>query len=464
MKKLSILFASIFAIIAVNAQQGRQGMSVVTINVNGNSNLQLSVDGSTYTLPVTTTTGISTASINSLAAGQHTLLITRSGQNGYHNNNNDNRSENINTTFNLRSRYDMKINVNADGSLELIETARSRNGGNQGHISNAAFNTLWQTVRSQRSMDQRRTLISNSFSTTASGDRSNYFTSVQVAQLLQLLTNESYKLQLAKQSYAYVVDPLSFNRVSAVLTSQASRNELNAYVNSYNNGDVTTNDVNTTTTTNVAMSDASFNSMYQTARQQWPSSTQFNTISEAFTNSNNYFTTAQAMQLIQLSNFEANRLQLAKASYRSIVDPYNFSQVYNLLNTQSSKDELASYVSNYRPGTVYNNNTGTINTNTHIAMSDAEYSSLIQSVRYKFLPGEKMNSLITIFNSNSNYFTSVQAKQLIELVSAESNRLQLAKSAYRTVVDRTNFKTIYDLLDSQSSRNELDAYIYAYRD
>ena len=51
--------------------------------------------------------------------------------------------------------------------------------------------------------------------------------------------------------------------------------------------------------------------------------------------------------LIEQVSDEANRLQLAKASYRNITDPANFSQMYELLNTQSSKNDLSAYVSSY---------------------------------------------------------------------------------------------------------------------
>jgi hypothetical protein len=75
-----------------------------------------------------------------------------------------------------------------------------------------------------------------------------------------------------------------------------------------------------------------------------------------------------------------------------------------------------------------------------------------------------MSTLTDVFNNKSNYFTCAQAKQLIPLVTVESNRLQLAKLSYRSIVDRGNFSQLYDLLESQASRNELDAYVKAYRD
>jgi Domain of unknown function (DUF4476) len=110
------------------------------------------------------------------------------------------------------------------------------------------------------------------------------------------------------------------------------------------------------------------------------------------------------------------------------------------------------------------NNTSNPASNTNIAMADAAYTTLYQTIQSQFFPNEKMNSLTSTFNNTANYFTTAQAKKLIQLVSFESNRLQLAKLSYRTIVDRANFSQLYDILNSDGNRNELDAYVKAYKD
>jgi hypothetical protein len=200
------------------------------------------------------------------------------------------------------------------------------------------------------------------------------------------------------------------------------------------------------------MPDGNFNNLYQGIQQQYPASTQMNSLTVAFNNANNYFTTYQAGQLIQLVTPESYRLQLAKSSYRSITDRNNFTQTYNLIYSQSGRDELAAYVNNYNTGASSN-----------IAMSDANFTNLIQGIQRQFFPGEKMSSITDAFNNISNFFSSLQAKQLVQLVSAESNRLQLAKLSYRTITDRSNFNQMNDLLNTQASRSELDAYVKAYK-
>ena len=236
--------------------------------------------------------------------------------------------------------------------------------------------------------------------------------------------------------------PIYFGLVFDLLSFQSSRDELTSYINNYTDG-----------SGNTSMSDADFTTLYNQIRNQWPVSTQMNSLRNAFNNSGNYFTSYQASKLIEIVVAESNRLELAKLSYRSITDRNNFSQVYNLLSYQSSKDELTAYINNYGGGS-----------GTKTPMSDSEFNTLYQNIQLQFLPGAKMSALTSAFNNNTYYFTCAQAKQLIVMVSLESNRLQLAKLAYRTITDRANFTQVYDVLNSQASRDELDAYVKAYQD
>lgn len=444
MKKLSFIGAGLLMALSLSAQN----RNTVTLSLPGNrsNNVQVLIDGTRYTVSNYNSSNRYTTTINDLRPGQHTLQIVGNNGNSFRNND-------LSTTFTLRNRYDMRINLNDDGGLEMLESLRYRNNSTSyTKMSNADFNSLYYNVRAARTPEQRRVLISSAFS--GSGNRYNYFTSAQVAQLIQLVPAESDRLQLAKQAYPRVTDPGSFTRVEILLNNQSYRDDLNAFMMNYNYDDNLAEYSNSGTVNNAAISDASYNTIYNDIRSQWPASTQYNSLYSVFSNTNNYFTTAQAIQLIQLTNSESYRLALAKLAYRGIVDPANYNQAYNLFNTQASRNELVAYINNYRPGTttyVF-----------HTAMADYDFQNLMQSVRTKFLPFEKMNTLVTIFNTSSNYFTSDQAKQLIGLVSSESNRLQLAKSAYARVVDRSNFRTVYDLLDSQSSKTELDAYVNAY--
>ncbi|MBK9570123.1 MAG: DUF4476 domain-containing protein [Chitinophagaceae bacterium] len=340
---------------------------------------------------------------------------------------------NFNQIYNLLSSQSSKNELTA-------YVNNYRDGDNQDlAMSDANFNNLYQSIQQQWPVSTQMNSLTNAFNAT-----NNYFSTYQASRLIQLVNAENNRLQLAKLSYRTITDRYNFNQIYNLFNSQASKNELAAYVNNYQE------DVNQ----NVVMSDANFNNLYQSIQQQWPVSTQMNSLTNAFNATNNYFSTYQASRLIQLVNAESNRLQLAKLSYRVILDRNNFNQIYNLLSSQVSKNELATYINT-------NYNTGS---SPHVAMSDAEFTVLFQTIERQYLPFEQMNSLTEVFNNTRNYFTTAQVKRLIPLVSLESNRIQLAKLSYRTIIDRANFSQLYDLIESQAGRNELDAYVNAYQE
>src|SRR5205085_11243344 len=133
-------------------------------------------------------------------------------------------------------------------------------------------------------------------------------------------------------------------------------------------------------------------------------------IYNSFINTNNYFTVAQARQLVQLAPDEANRLYLAKVSYRSIIDRNNFSQMNTLFNSQASRNELATFINTYD-----NNNP----VYTRMAMKEAEFNTLYRDIQNRYGLGAKMSALSNVFGNATYFFTSAQAKQLIQLVSDE---------------------------------------------
>ena len=94
-------------------------------------------------------------------------------------------------------------------------------------------------------------------------------------------------------------------------------------------------------------------------------------------------------------------------------------------------------------------------------MSASEYDALYGDVRFRFGLGAKMQALTEIFARATYYFTVLQAKDLIQLVSDERNRLFLAKSSYDNITNPENFTQMYDILASQASKDELAVYVNA---
>ncbi len=444
MKNIVLALAGIVITCNLHAQQRQyQRTSAVYITINGNKNLQVEIDGTTYNLNnINATVSKTNTPINDLSTGLHTLTLTGSAANT---NNNNRRYEdaNITTQFNLRRNFDMYITLNTDGSLELIEKRRGSTTNRNTAMSATDFNTLNRNLRAQRTTQSRNALLTTTFNAP-----NTYFTSVQVVQLLQQVTPETDRLQLAKLSYRTVTNPENFSPVYGLFGSSANRKELQDYVKYYDGSGRDNNDNNN----RGGMQESNFNSLYQTIKGQWPVSTQVNSLTSAFNTTGNYFTANQAAQLIQLVSSENTRLQLAKLSYRTVVDPANFTAVSNLLYSQSSRDELRLFINN-----------GQVD-NRRQPMGETEFNNLYQSINAQFMPFAKMTELTNTFNNAAYYFTAAQARTLIQLVSSETNRLQLAKSAYRNLVDRENYIQLNDLFLMQSSKTEWNAYVQAYRD
>jgi len=329
----------------------------------------------------------------------------------------------------------------------------NQNSGNKSPMSTASYNALYNGIEREWRSAEKMTALTNAFTNT-----NNYFTTNQAGRLIQLVSNENERLQLAKASYRSITDPANFIQINELLPSQASRDALVAYVTWYTGNNSTVNNTNTGIN-KTPMATATFNKLIQDVRNEWMPGAKMNLLTSAFANTNNYFSTNQAGQLIQLVSDEENRLQLAKSAYRTITDPANFTQLYQLFSYQSSKDALAAYVNSYN-GTIGSGVTSQYKT----PMSDANFNQILNDVKAQWLPFGKMNALTTTFANPEYYFTTSQTKQLIQLVSDEDNRLQLAKSAYRNMTDRANYTQLFDLFSNQASKDALMSYVGSYRD
>jgi hypothetical protein len=442
MKSLSIFLIACVMALALFAQT-----NTVTIKLNPNRYTEVMVDGRAYSIATTTTaTGNLNGSvtITGLQPGQHEMQFVRV------NPNTGTRATNT-KTFNLRSNYDLQITINNSGAITLKET-RSKNYNALYRIpmTDAQFSVLIDEIQSIRRANARTTAVTNAIS-----NADNLFTTAQASALLDYVTSESKRLALAKTVYPKITDPANFSLIYDQLESQANRDALEEYVRVYN--------ANHPSYSSYAayqvMSDANFTALYNDVKRQWFPGAKMTSLRDAFANANNYFNINQVMQLIPLVSSEANRLELAKSAYARLVDRGNFEQMYNLFSSQSSRDELAAYVTTYNID--HPINSGVV-TNSRAAMTDADFNTLYNNVKRQWFPGAKMSALRDAFANTNNYYTVYQSMQLIQLVSNEDNRLELAKSAYRQIVDPANSNLLYDLFTTQARKDELRNYINSY--
>jgi hypothetical protein len=485
MKRILMIMLSGFLTLSLTAQ-------TLTIKFNGtnrNRNYQVVLDGTSYY----SNTAIDPNSINTSVSkdirltnqqlGSHTLAVYRVRNNNGNYNNGNNTVTNGNAiytkTFQLRQSYDMDITISGYGQVTFTER-RIRNRGrdynqNVQAMSDVTFNQVLQSVRSKWIQSARITTERNAFLTT-----SNYFSTDQVRQLLLLIGSEPNRLALAKLAYPRVADASNFTQLYDVFNSTASRNNLNTFIrnnpnnNGYNrdnrrddrdnrddrnNRDNRDNRDNNNGQYRTAMADYQFSQLLQNANSQYSQSDRVIAIRNAISTSNAYFNTSQIRQLLSIVNAEGDRLSLAKLSYLRVADPANFSSLYDLFYNQAARNDLNNYVIQNGGTSTYNNNT---QYNNRIAMDASTFSLVLEKVNNHILPWDKVRDARDAFNNTSYYFSTSQIRQILSVILTENDRLDLAKLAWSRVSDPSSFTQLFDLFSSQSSRNDLNAYIQAH--
>ena len=201
------------------------------------------------------------------------------------------------------------------------------------------------------------------------------------------------------------------------------------------------------------MAVADFERLLQSVKSKWSQTSKYNAVKSAFNNKANYFTTDQAGQLTLLVSSEPRRLELIKLSYPRITDPDNFSDVADLFSSATNKDNIQKFIAAKNPGTVteqYVNRT---------PMSDADFDKLQTKASLHFRQSSTVRDIREALNNKNNYFTIVQIRALLSMVSNETDKLALAKLAYHRATDPNNFSQLFDMFASQTSVDNLNNYI-----
>jgi hypothetical protein len=91
------------------------------------------------------------------------------------------------------------------------------------------------------------------------------------------------------------------------------------------------------------------------------------------------------------------------------------------------------------------------------AMSDNEFNRVLDNISRERGENNMMKSATQIISTN--FFTSEQVKEMLQLFSFENNKLDLAKLAYDKTVDPRNFYVVNDVFSYGNSKDELARYI-----
>jgi hypothetical protein len=105
----------------------------------------------------------------------------------------------------------------------------------------------------------------------------------------------------------------------------------------------------------------------------------------------------------------------------------------------------------------YGNDGGYGNGNYSKAMPDIDFNRVLDNISRERFENNMLKSATQVINSN--YFTSMQVKQMLHLFSFETNKLDLAKLAYDKTVDQRSYSVVNDEFSYTTSRDELARYI-----
>ena len=404
--------------------------ATIRVSVKGNQDVQVVLDGQTYLSSNYTNREMV---FQNLAEGSHTVVISKINRNG--------RARQLySSTVILDANKEVRLSVAANGSISREEFTSNEAYGYRTPMSASSFNQLYRNISNQWGQSARLTRAREAFD-----NAGNNFTTSQVMSIIRLINAESGRLELAKLSYDNITDLDNVNQLYSLLNSRAGRAELENYIRNY--------DSDTNNSYKVAMGSAGFNQLYQNIQIKRGTSARYTALSSALNNAAYYFNIDQVVQLISLVNSESQRLELAKLSLDNLVDQQQLSKLFELLASQASRNELDLYIRNNGfAGSNYSYDA-------RVAMSTTEFTNLYENIRKKWLPLGKYSAAADAFNTSSYHFTTAQAKQIIALLSSESNRVELAKLAFDNIVDQQNFRQMYDLFESQASRQEVDEYL-----
>lgn len=353
-------------------------------------------------------------------------------------------------TFQLREGYDMIIAIRRNGQVTFSEkrnTANTGTGTAKTPMGDTEFDKQLQSVKSKWSQTSRYTAVKTSFA-----NKTYFYTTDQVGQLLLLITSETRRLELAKLAYPEVTDPNHFADIADLFNSQANKDNIEKFILSKNPGGAG----NANTGGNYSrppVTTQQFNQLLQRVKNQYVQSGKYAVLHDAFNVSTDYFTTSQLRQLLPLISDERERLALAKLSYARVSDAPNFTSLYDLFNTQASRDELNNYIKyegTIAPAGEYSN---------RIAMSDGEFNNLEFKARLHIRQSSVVADVKEALINKNDYFSLGQIRSLLSLIISESDRLMLAKLAYHRAIDPTAFPQLFDLFTTQASIDNLNNYI-----
>ncbi len=139
----------------------------------------------------------------------------------------------------------------------------------------------------------------------------------------------------------------------------------------------------------------------------------------------------------------------------------NMFYIYKLSNAYLSFVSVDVYSTATSTITTPSNVTNTTNTSTAVgtAMDDVTFTSFLTKMKDKSMDGQKLDFAKSTMKNN--WFDTDQILQMLQTLSMESNKVELAKLIWHKTTDKGSFFKIYDAFTFSSSEKSVQEYVDA---
>jgi hypothetical protein len=172
------------------------------------------------------------------------------------------------------------------------------------------------------------------------------FNTAQVMKLGMLMEGENYRYIFFKTAYEKVYDMDNFLHVKQLLTNIKLKTGINEIYIVPGTDKPYAIAETTEIETKCFLSESEFNLLKAEIRKE-SSSTARVVIAKKLINENTCISSAQIKDLLPLFSLEADKLDIAKFSYKYSIDRNNYSVVKDFFTAQSSKNEINEFINSY---------------------------------------------------------------------------------------------------------------------
>jgi len=357
-------------------------------------------------------------------------------------------------------------------------------------VSPSEYNQQLQEVRGLQNDYARYTLVRSALERYC-------FTSIQVRGLLEEIGQERQRLELAEFAYPYVFDCENFVYVMDAFQFSNTARELDEYLQAHRgdcgNGQLPVFvDPQPTQPQPVlppnpvpsytgpigcefpSLPQSEFQAALQSVRSNSFASTR-KTVALQVIN-RNCFTVRQVQQMVEVFDFESDRLEVAKAAYPHTFDINNYHLLQAAFSFESNVEELSQFVGQKpigrpnpwvgAPGPYYAPAQPFPHQNPGFApqgfaeaptLQGPDWTNALRSVSSQDFARTQKQVASQLLAQNR--LTTQQVQQLIDVFDFEKDRLEIAKQAYASCIDPQNYHLLYSSFEFERNVEELSQFV-----